>query len=132
MITGLQDKISTARLVRCLPPRGPGTGDRDFTNVRKDDYVAILDEGEVKVLQVVSKDPLTSIRGRILEIPPQERHGGFARRPWSIVEERGPVVVPWERIICRVKLSATSTLEPASLESIRAYLEAAPAVPSPQ
>ena len=112
---GESDRVSTHRLIRYAPTWDPAVEESKrhrLERVVKGDIVAIVHEGEIVLMRIDAIDARRRMTGELMRVPKPERHGGFARRPWSETgEERR---VPWDQLLGRVALTESECLTPDS------------------
>ena len=114
---GEPDRVSTHRLIRYVPTWDPAVEESKRHSLQravKGDVVAIIHEGEIVLLRVDEIDQGKKVTGELLRVPKPERHGGFARRPWS--ETGDEREVPWDQLLGRVALMENECFAPDSLQ----------------
>lgn len=119
-LTSTPEKVATRRLLRFTPPV-PLVKSQSSGLIKARDVVAWSDANEILLMEVETASPGEGIFGHVLSVPPLERYGGVARRPWLRNNERQEV--KWQNILLKVKLKADSTLDGDSLESLMKYMD---------
>ena len=76
--------------------------------------VSLVHEGEILLARVEEIRDNQKIKGQLLRVPVQERHGGWSRRPWKEIE--GQKEFAWDTLLGRVALGQTECLTPESLQ----------------
>ena len=114
---GEPDRVSTHRLVRYMPKWDPVVEEEKLHSLGKlvaGDLVSLVHEGEILLARVEEVRDNQKIKGQLLRVPVQERHGGWSRRPWKEIE--GQKEFAWDTLLGRVALGQTECLTPESLQ----------------
>ena len=81
-------------------------------------FVAFINDDAIwvaKVEEVAVQDNVTAV---VYEVPANEMHGGWARRPWRQISEEQTMIL-WDDLVCTVRLGVDECLDKASLERLQ-------------
>jgi len=122
--TGLPDPIATSRLMRIEPSPVPEPTSAKVEDAMVGDVVAWAGETEVRLLRITHLRHGVSVSGQVLQVPKEERHGAWARRPWRQIPGEGEKMVQWRDLLIRVRLTEDETLVRESLDFLLNKLNA--------
>lgn len=115
-LTGIPDRVTTARLTKVQLPAELAGDEMSLESLRPGQFVAFMHGTHAKLEKISSQAYKGHVKGTLWEVPEEERHGGFGRRPWAQVSDLQELKIMWGDLLCPVKLSETNTIEPASLD----------------